>query len=154
METKDTLSSCSNSEEQQMQQIQDKAKESCMHKHSNDCWGMKDRFQTTEDKVEYGKSSGCIDFRVNTKQWDRIQRAGYEQQIRNDHMLMMQYKPIYDESQWYSSNDMVHNHYLEEAKKKTQESSRNSRPSVMPSARSQSTANGSKPKPRINNQNL
>ncbi|GJV67571.1 retrovirus-related pol polyprotein from transposon TNT 1-94 [Tanacetum coccineum] len=36
----------------------------------------------------------------------------------------------------YSSNDMVHNHYLEEAKKKTQESSRNSRPSVMPSARS------------------
>ncbi|GJY77696.1 hypothetical protein Tco_0483497 [Tanacetum coccineum] len=52
----------------------------------------------------------------------------------------------------YSSNDMVHNHYLEEAKKKTQESGRNSRPSVMPSARSQSTANGSKPKPRINNQ--
>ncbi|GJX83526.1 hypothetical protein Tco_0333007 [Tanacetum coccineum] len=41
----------------------------------------------------------------------------------------------------YSSNDMVHNHYLEEAKKKTQESGRNSRPSVMPSAKSQSTAN-------------
>ncbi|GKC60820.1 hypothetical protein Tco_1088418 [Tanacetum coccineum] len=52
----------------------------------------------------------------------------------------------------YSSNDMVHNHYLEEAKKKTQESCRNSKPSVMPSARSQSTTNGSKPKPRINNQ--
>ncbi|GKB56214.1 hypothetical protein Tco_0912400 [Tanacetum coccineum] len=50
----------------------------------------------------------------------------------------------------YNSNDMVHNHYLEEAKKKTQESSRNSEPSVMPSARSQSKANGSKPKPRIN----
>ncbi|GJV09509.1 hypothetical protein Tco_1347165 [Tanacetum coccineum] len=30
METKDALSSCSNSEEQQMQQIQDKATESCM----------------------------------------------------------------------------------------------------------------------------
>ncbi|GKB61956.1 hypothetical protein Tco_0918142 [Tanacetum coccineum] len=53
----------------------------------------------------------------------------------------------------YSSNDMVHNHYLEEAKKKTQESSRNSEPSVIPSARSQSTTNGSKPKPRINNKN-
>ncbi|GJZ02105.1 hypothetical protein Tco_0520066 [Tanacetum coccineum] len=39
----------------------------------------------------------------------------------------------------YSSNDMVHNHYLEEAKKKTQESGRNSRPSMMPSARSTST---------------
>ncbi|GJR77294.1 hypothetical protein Tco_0089659 [Tanacetum coccineum] len=53
----------------------------------------------------------------------------------------------------YSSNDMVHNHYLEEAKTKTQESNRNSEPGVIPSARSQSTANGSKPKPRINNQN-
>ncbi|GJT09699.1 hypothetical protein Tco_0856741 [Tanacetum coccineum] len=51
----------------------------------------------------------------------------------------------------YSSNDMVHKHCLEEAKKKTQESSRNSEPSVMPSARSQSTTNGSKPKPKINN---
>ncbi|GJT92586.1 hypothetical protein Tco_1081431 [Tanacetum coccineum] len=52
----------------------------------------------------------------------------------------------------YSTNDMVHNHYLEEAKKETQEIGRNSKTSVMPSARSQSTANGSKPKPRINNQ--
>ncbi|GKA75296.1 hypothetical protein Tco_0781674 [Tanacetum coccineum] len=52
----------------------------------------------------------------------------------------------------YSSNDMVHNHYLEEAKKKTQESSRNSEPSVMPSARSLSIANGRKPKPRNNTQ--
>ncbi|GJX64133.1 hypothetical protein Tco_0298476 [Tanacetum coccineum] len=52
----------------------------------------------------------------------------------------------------YSSNDMVHNHYLEEAKKQTQEIGRNSKTSVIPSARSQSTTNGSKPKPRINNQ--
>ncbi|GJU98315.1 putative reverse transcriptase domain-containing protein [Tanacetum coccineum] len=52
----------------------------------------------------------------------------------------------------YSSNDMVHNHYLEEAKKNTQESDRNSRPSVMPSAKSQSAANGRKPKPRSNTQ--
>ncbi|GJY46312.1 hypothetical protein Tco_0435375 [Tanacetum coccineum] len=42
----------------------------------------------------------------------------------------------------YRSNDMVHNHYLEEAKQKTQESRRNSEPSVMPSAKSQSTARG------------
>ncbi|GJZ65660.1 hypothetical protein Tco_0622356 [Tanacetum coccineum] len=52
----------------------------------------------------------------------------------------------------FSSNDMVHNHYLDEAKKKTQECGRNSRPIVMPSAKSQSTANGSKPKPRSNTQ--
>nr|GEU83995.1 hypothetical protein [Tanacetum cinerariifolium] len=52
----------------------------------------------------------------------------------------------------FSSNDMVHNHYLEEAKKRTQKRSRNSEPNLVPSARLQSTANGSKPKPRINNQ--
>ncbi|GJT61177.1 hypothetical protein Tco_1004710 [Tanacetum coccineum] len=52
----------------------------------------------------------------------------------------------------YSSNDMVHNHYLEESKKQTHEIGRNSKTSVIPSARSQSTTNGSKPKPRINNQ--
>ncbi|GKD55276.1 hypothetical protein Tco_1288663 [Tanacetum coccineum] len=50
-----------------------------------------------------------------------------------------------------SSNDMVHNHYLDEARKKTQERDRNSKTSVMPSARFQSTADGSKPKPRSTN---
>ncbi|GJZ18946.1 hypothetical protein Tco_0555536 [Tanacetum coccineum] len=38
----------------------------------------------------------------------------------------------------FSSNDMVHNHYLEEAKNKTHDIGRNSKPSVMSSARSQS----------------
>ncbi|GJU15022.1 hypothetical protein Tco_1142988 [Tanacetum coccineum] len=52
----------------------------------------------------------------------------------------------------FSSNDMVHNHYLDEARKKTQERDRNSKTSVMPSARFQSTTDGSKPKPRSNNQ--
>ncbi|GJY04842.1 hypothetical protein Tco_0370782 [Tanacetum coccineum] len=52
----------------------------------------------------------------------------------------------------FSSNDMAHNHYLDEARKKTQEKDRNSKASVMPSARFQSTADGSKPKPRSNNQ--
>nr|GEZ03987.1 ribonuclease H-like domain-containing protein [Tanacetum cinerariifolium] len=47
---------------------------------------------------------------------------------------------------------MVRNHYLEEAKKRTQKRSRNSEPSLMHSARSQSTANGSKLMPRINTQ--
>ncbi|GJX51257.1 hypothetical protein Tco_0278102 [Tanacetum coccineum] len=51
----------------------------------------------------------------------------------------------------FSSNDMVHNHYLDVAKKKTQERGRNSKISVMPTARFQSTADDSKPKPRNNN---
>ncbi|GKE77455.1 hypothetical protein Tco_1543575 [Tanacetum coccineum] len=52
----------------------------------------------------------------------------------------------------FSSNDMVHNHYLNEAKKKTQERDRNSKTSVMPSARFQRTTDESKTKPRSNNQ--
>ncbi|GKB50282.1 hypothetical protein Tco_0901035 [Tanacetum coccineum] len=51
----------------------------------------------------------------------------------------------------FSSNDMVHNHYLDEARKKTQERDRNLKTSVMPSARFQSTVDGSKPKPRSTN---
>ncbi|GKD56596.1 hypothetical protein Tco_1289983, partial [Tanacetum coccineum] len=46
----------------------------------------------------------------------------------------------------FSSNDMIHNHHLDEARKKTQERDRNSKPSVMPSARFQSTTDDSKPK--------
>ncbi|GJS89687.1 hypothetical protein Tco_0772323 [Tanacetum coccineum] len=41
----------------------------------------------------------------------------------------------------FSSNNMVHNHYLEEAKKKTQERDINSNTSVMPSARLPTTTN-------------
>ncbi|GKA30905.1 hypothetical protein Tco_0717210 [Tanacetum coccineum] len=51
----------------------------------------------------------------------------------------------------YSSNDMVHNHYLEEAKKQTHEIGKKSKISMMPSARSQSTSNDCNPKPRSRN---
>ncbi|GJX83952.1 hypothetical protein Tco_0333433 [Tanacetum coccineum] len=52
----------------------------------------------------------------------------------------------------YGSNDMAHNHYLEEARKKTQERNRNSKSSVMHTTSLQITTNGSKQKPRSNNQ--
>nr|GEV12198.1 hypothetical protein [Tanacetum cinerariifolium] len=51
----------------------------------------------------------------------------------------------------FSSNDMVHSYYLEEARKKTQERNRNSKTNVTPYVRFQSTADGSKPKPRSTN---
>nr|GFB81948.1 hypothetical protein [Tanacetum cinerariifolium] len=51
----------------------------------------------------------------------------------------------------FSSNDMVHNHYLDEAKKKTQKRDRNSKPSVMTPARFQSATADRKPKPRSTN---
>ncbi|GJX29331.1 hypothetical protein Tco_0237410 [Tanacetum coccineum] len=52
----------------------------------------------------------------------------------------------------YGSNDMAYNHYLKEARKKTQERNRNSKPSVMHTTSLQNTTNGSKQKPRSNNQ--
>ncbi|GJT73065.1 hypothetical protein Tco_1032351 [Tanacetum coccineum] len=52
----------------------------------------------------------------------------------------------------YGSNDMAHNHYLEEARKKIQERNRNSKPSVMHTTSLQNTTNGSKLNPRSNNQ--
>ncbi|GJZ52633.1 hypothetical protein Tco_0607148 [Tanacetum coccineum] len=52
----------------------------------------------------------------------------------------------------YGSNDMTHNHYLKEVRKKTQEINRNSKPSVMHTTSLQNTTNGSKPNPRSNNQ--
>ncbi|GKC37906.1 retrovirus-related pol polyprotein from transposon TNT 1-94 [Tanacetum coccineum] len=50
------------------------------------------------------------------------------------------------------SNDMAHNYYLEEAKKKTQDKNRNLKPREMPSARTHHTPNTCTPKPRSNNQ--
>nr|GEW65347.1 putative late blight resistance protein homolog R1B-23 [Tanacetum cinerariifolium] len=52
----------------------------------------------------------------------------------------------------YGSNDMAHNYYLEEAKKKTQDKNRNLNPREMPSARTRHTPNTCTPKPRSNNQ--
>ncbi|GJV41987.1 hypothetical protein Tco_1420427 [Tanacetum coccineum] len=52
----------------------------------------------------------------------------------------------------FSSNDMVHNHYLEEAQKKTQEKDRISKTSVRPSAKSKNSTKSCKSKPRSNNQ--
>ncbi|GJZ61951.1 hypothetical protein Tco_0618088 [Tanacetum coccineum] len=56
------------------------------------------------------------------------------------------------QEEYYGSNDMAHNHYLEEVRKKTQERNRNSKPSAMPSVRLQNTANGSTPNPKGTNQ--
>nr|GFA00169.1 hypothetical protein [Tanacetum cinerariifolium] len=51
----------------------------------------------------------------------------------------------------YGSNDMTHNYYLEEAKKKTQDKNMNLKPSVMHTTNLQNTTNISKPKPKSNN---
>nr|GEX48799.1 hypothetical protein [Tanacetum cinerariifolium] len=52
----------------------------------------------------------------------------------------------------YGSNDMAHNYYLEESKKKTQDKNRNLKPREMTSAKTHHTPNACTPKPRSNNQ--
>ncbi|GJV01434.1 hypothetical protein Tco_1335003 [Tanacetum coccineum] len=52
----------------------------------------------------------------------------------------------------YGSNDMAHNYFLEEARKKTQDRNRNLKPREMPSARTHHTPNACTPRPRSNNQ--
>ncbi|GKA40252.1 hypothetical protein Tco_0732845, partial [Tanacetum coccineum] len=114
------------------------------------------QLQTKERKVDTGKEldaslviteSSGIEF----EQHDTSSRSGNDADADNADI-----KPVYDEEPMdeenYGSNDMIHHYYLEHARKKTQERGRNSRPSVMPSARSQCIFNGSKPKPRIINQ--
>ncbi|GJY24643.1 hypothetical protein Tco_0398301 [Tanacetum coccineum] len=57
--------------------------------------------------------------------------------------------------EYVGSNDMVHNYYLEEAKKKAQlqkDKALNTKPSVQQFARLPNTANGNKPKPGNFNQ--
>ncbi|GJU18300.1 hypothetical protein Tco_1146266 [Tanacetum coccineum] len=86
MEKKDTLSSCSESEEQQMQLIQDKSKESCMvsfqrlHSHlkcllNNDLKGSR-----TEDGFKrafatlFGQDFGILQARIVPKHWSTSKR--------------------------------------------------------------------------------
>ncbi|GJS81585.1 hypothetical protein Tco_0748126 [Tanacetum coccineum] len=251
MEMKDTLSSCSYSKEQQMQQIQDKAKKSCMyfleytqleveqfrdtliqhmesvkksidkralHKREYDNRVNEKQMQTKEGKHDTSSRSGNdvdVDNADIKPVYDEVPMAEFAKPsilgklvlhtLRNQSVVRQpiafkserprilkprfasqvdvnndmpkpvttHYLPKERESGFakpyhmtassesrnssknmprFSSNDMVHNHFLKDAKKKTQERGRNSRPSVMPFAKSQSTTNDSKPKPRINNQ--
>ncbi|GKB20343.1 hypothetical protein Tco_0854266 [Tanacetum coccineum] len=136
---------------QHMESVKKSIDERAKHKQEYNSWVNERQMQTTEDKVDSSKAldASLVDTEssgTTLKEQDTSSRSG------NDaHADDADIRPIYDEEPMAEPNDRSY-HYLEEAKKKTQESSRNSEPSVMPSARSQSTANGSKPKPRINNQ--
>nr|GEV48691.1 hypothetical protein [Tanacetum cinerariifolium] len=165
-----------------MKSVKKSIDERAQHKREYDTWVNERQMQTTEEEVETSKAldASLVDIEssgTESKEQDTSSRLG------NDaHDYDADIRPIYDEEPMaeereaasikphhiiassksrissenmprFSSNDMVHNHYLEEAKKKTQERCRNSKSSLMPPARSQSIANGSKPNPRINNQN-
>ncbi|GJW27024.1 hypothetical protein Tco_0040835 [Tanacetum coccineum] len=108
------------------------------HKREYESRVNKRQMQTIEEKVDMSNAldASLVDTEssgTESKEHDTSSRSGMM------HMLMMQISdPYMMKSQWlrYSSNDMVRNYYLEEAKKQTQEIGRNSKPNVIPSAKS------------------
>nr|GEZ55685.1 hypothetical protein [Tanacetum cinerariifolium] len=82
METKDTLSSCSNLEEQQMQQIQDKAKESCM---------------TTEEKVDTSKALDASLVETKSSGTESVEQDTSSRSGNDAHAVDADIRPIYDE---------------------------------------------------------
>nr|GEX12657.1 integrase, catalytic region, zinc finger, CCHC-type, peptidase aspartic, catalytic [Tanacetum cinerariifolium] len=91
-------------------------------------------------------------------EWSQLPRHRFASQVGVSHDLtklvtLHSWPHIPRES--VGSNDMLHNYYLEKAKKKAQlqkDKVLNTKPSVQQSARLPNTANGNKPKPRNFNQ--
>nr|GEV12496.1 hypothetical protein [Tanacetum cinerariifolium] len=165
---------------QHMESVKKSINERAQHKREYDSWVTEIQMQITEEKVDTSKAldASLVDTKssgTDSKEQDTSSRS--ESDAHDDAYI----RPIYDEEPMaeereassakphhmiaysnsrissknmprFSSNDIVHNHYLEEAKIKTQERSRNFEPSLMPSIRSQSTSNCSKPNPRSNTQ--
>ncbi|GJR12038.1 hypothetical protein Tco_0794690 [Tanacetum coccineum] len=181
METKDTISSYSISKEQQMQQIQDTTKESCMvsfrrlHSYlkllsNNDLKGtrtesgFKHAFATLFGQdVDTFASTMFLNVDNLEKQLDNdeFQEIGsmasfkvLETQV-NDESQMRRIEGKVDSwttTYWSNMNSIMKDEVDQKgSKKKTKKAGGNQDCGVMPSARSQRTVNGSKPKPRINN---
>ncbi|GJY37566.1 hypothetical protein Tco_0423930 [Tanacetum coccineum] len=70
-ETKDTLSSCSKSEKQQMQQVQDKAKESCMT-FTGTMFLNVDKLEKQLDKEDFQEIGSMATFRVLKTQFHKF----------------------------------------------------------------------------------
>ncbi|GJR36878.1 hypothetical protein Tco_1212562 [Tanacetum coccineum] len=120
---------------QHMESVKKSIDERAFHKREYDNRVNERQMQTKEGKFDTSKSldASLVDLEssgAEFKKQDTSSRSG----INADANI----KPVYDEEPM--------------AEKKTQKRGRNSRPSVMSSVRSQNTANGYKPKPRIDNQ--
>nr|GEW35843.1 hypothetical protein [Tanacetum cinerariifolium] len=137
-------------------------------KREYDRWVNERQMQTTEENVDTSQAfdASSVDTkssRTDAKEQDTSSRSG-----NDTHADDADIRPIYDEEpmaevQTTAKIDVfaigqLHteqpefNNEGEEAKKRTQERSRNSEPSLIPSARLQSTSNGSKPMPKRNTQ--
>nr|GEX06835.1 reverse transcriptase domain-containing protein [Tanacetum cinerariifolium] len=164
---------------QHLESVKKSIDERVQLKREYDIWVNERLMQTTEEKIDTSKAldASSVDTECNRKKSkEQHTRSRSGNDVHDDDVDI---RPIYDEKPMaeereatsakphhmiassnsrissknmirFSLNDMVHNHYLEEAKKRTQERNRNSEPDLVPSARSNSTTNGSKSMPRRN----
>ncbi|GKA77020.1 hypothetical protein Tco_0783481 [Tanacetum coccineum] len=116
-------------------------------------------FTDNTTRVDSGPSNGSNDDITNSYECDQTLNVSEgttnlsaEYVLAKPHHVIAPGSSRNSQEESYGSNDMAHNHYLEEARKKTQERNRNSKPSVMPSVRLQNTANDSTPDPKRTNQ--
>nr|GEZ34719.1 hypothetical protein [Tanacetum cinerariifolium] len=126
-------------------------------KREYDSWVNERQMQTIEEKVDTSQAldASSVDIKNIKPIYDEEPMAEEREaaSAKSHHMIASSNSRISSKNMpRFSSNDMVYNYYLEKAKKRTQERSRNTEPSLMHSARSKSTANGSKLMPRRNTQ--
>nr|GEU76739.1 hypothetical protein [Tanacetum cinerariifolium] len=82
----------------------------------------------------------------------QIQEKVFENVALKNELRKLKGNSMNSSKESYGSNDIAHNYYLNETKKKTQDKIRNLKPREMPSSRTHHTPNTCTPKPRINNQ--
>nr|GFA22644.1 Gag-Pol polyprotein [Tanacetum cinerariifolium] len=105
--------------------------------------------QTTEENVDTSKALDASSIDTENITTHYLPKEREVSSAKPHHMIASSNSRISSKNMTrFSSNDMVHDHCLEEAKKRKQECSRNPEPSLMTFARSQRTTNGSKPMPR------
>ncbi|GJR23215.1 hypothetical protein Tco_0971742 [Tanacetum coccineum] len=124
-----------------------------------------DQLQKQLEKDEFQEDGSMAAFWKSVAERTRHQRQ-YDRRLNKRQMQTQKSKidtdirPIYDEKlmvevQFFAigqqQTEQLEISHEDKARKKTQERDRNSKTSVMPSARFQSTADGSKPKPRSTN---
>ncbi|GJZ50290.1 hypothetical protein Tco_0604480 [Tanacetum coccineum] len=105
---------------------------------------------TTPDSTDMSHRGGEIDQNV-VKSTPHYLPKVKESVLAKSHHVIAPGSSRNSSKESYGSNDMPHNYYLEEAKKKTQDKNRNLKPREMPSARTHHSPNTCTPKPRSNN---
>nr|GEZ25108.1 hypothetical protein [Tanacetum cinerariifolium] len=121
-------------------------------------------FENEIDELEYDKAefSNMYDILLQEftpHSWPQVKKSSfakpYDVNAPRPFRNSLKHVPFQPPRESVGSNDMVHNYYLEKAKKKAQlqkDKALNTKPSVQQFARLPNTTNGNKPKPKNFNQ--